>query len=112
MGAGVVQFLLHLVYRGVRRRDKAASVRMRRKRSSDKHGAKLDGEKRGKKWHRAVFFLLTQFLLPFAVLLVSSLLLNESMMWTVVGMIVSMVACFIARIVLTFRRAKRGLRRN
>ena len=122
-GAGLVQFLLLLLYFAIRRRckiartdksNKSATHGKRGKSSvSDKGRKDKNAQEPGKPGNRGLrvaVFAVTQFLFPFAVLVISELVLGERMIWTAVGIASSMIICFVVRTVLSIRKARQAPR--
>ena len=109
LAAGVVQFMLLIVYWIVKDKDKSASAVKSKSSSSSKKKIKASQTpKRKIKWLRVLLFMFTQFLFPFGVFIGAALFLDESMLWVCFGMIVSMIVCFIARFILIIRFKRAG----
>jgi len=56
-----------------------------------------------KKQHKTLFFALSQFLLPFCVLVGCAFFLSASMLWVGIGMAVSMIICAIIKLIISRR---------
>jgi len=61
---------------------------------------------KGKVNNKTVLFALTQFLFPFAVLVVCAFFIPDSLMWAGVGMGGALVASAVAKFILTARSAE------
>ena len=121
--SGVVQFFLLMLYFAVRRLGRIARTdRSNRsppspKRRKQSAAGKASGDskahnagKRGWKAVGVVVFTVTQFLFPFAMLILSDILFGESMLWTAAGLALSMTICFVVRFALTVCKARQAPR--
>ena len=61
----------------------------------------LTGRKSGSK---TVLFAITQFLFPFAVLVLCAFLLTDTLMWVGIGAAASLIICAIVKFVLTSKK--------
>jgi len=64
----------------------------------------------GKMNNKTILFAITQFLFPFAVLVVTAFLLQDSLMWTGIGMGVALLICAAIKFILTSRTNKTEIR--
>ena len=58
---------------------------------------------KGKMTGKTVIFAVTQFLFPFAVLVICALLLVDSLMWVAIGIATALVFCAVYKFIVTSR---------
>ena len=61
----------------------------------------------GKVGGKTLIFALTQFLLPFSVLLICAFFLHESLMFVGIGMAAALITCAVVRFIMVSRTKKK-----
>ena len=58
---------------------------------------------KGKMTGKTVIFMVTQFLFPFAVLILCALFIVDSLMWVAIGIASALIICAVAKFIITSR---------
>jgi len=74
--------------------------------SNTKRDNKSGDKSNGKSGGKLLIFAITQFLFPFAILLLCAFLLTDSLMWVGIGIAASLIASAVIRFILVAKRDK------